>query len=139
MEWFARRVVLVLAFVFATPSLAATHDHDVSCDTTKTDVSKLSPEDKQAWLTKCTDQLRAENCGISGVDMSMISTDDQKAMKESCVVKMKHMGCDMKGVDVSKISATDAQKLMDQCHDKLVQPAAKSTSAPAALPTPKPQ
>ena len=66
MQWFARRVVLILAFVFAASSLAATHDHDASCDKTKMDMSKMSPDAKEAWLTKCTTQLRAENCGWHG-------------------------------------------------------------------------
>jgi hypothetical protein len=140
MQRIARRV-LVLAVVFASPLSVSAHDHNASCDAKNIDTSKMSPEDKQAMLTKCKEQLRAENCGITGVDLSMMSADDQKAMKEGCVKKMKQMGCDMKGVDMSKVSVADTQKMMDQCHDKLVndkvKQAPKSLSAPAAAPAPK--
>ncbi len=141
MHRIARRVVLVLAVVFASPFSVSAHDHDASCDAKNMDTSKMSPEDKQAMLTKCKEQLRAENCGITGVDMSMMSADDQKTMKDACVAKMTQMGCDMKGVDMSKLSATDTQKMMDQCHERLVndkvKQAPKSLSAPAAAPAPK--
>lgn len=139
MQRIAQRVVLVLAVVFASPFSVSAHDHDASCDAKNMDTSKMSPEDKQAMLAKCKEQLRAENCGITGVDMSMMSADDQKAMKEGCVKKMTQMGCDMKGVDVSKVSVADTQKMMDQCHEKLfpVKTPPKSLSAPAAAPAPK--
>jgi hypothetical protein len=137
----AQRIVLVLAVVFVSPFSVSAHDHDASCDAKNMDTSKMSPEDKQAMLTKCKEQLRAENCGITGVDMSMMSADDQKAMKEGCIKKMTQMGCDMKGIDVAKLSVAGTQKMMDQCHAHLVndkvKQAPKSLSVPEAAPAPK--
>ena len=137
-----RWLVPMLVLLCTLPFRAYAHDHDSSCDKQNIDKSKLSSEELAALREKCTEQLRAEDCGIGGIDLSMMSTDDQKAMKEACFAKMKKIGCDMKGVDMSKVSVTDTQKMMDQCHDKLVSDAhapAKATNKPGATTAPAPK